>query len=201
MNQQIFIDLYSWFFQQIHFDNYTLHVDSSVITRYGQQEGSKKGYNPKKPPRSSHHPLFAFINDIRMVANCWNRSEDTVSSSNCIYFLEETFPILKNKTVGLFRADSGFCSEAILKFIEDKNIPYVVACKLYADLQREIYNIFKWNAIGEGLWISEIKYKQGGWSKDRRIIIIKQSEQIRQRATGKKLKTLFSSMGIEDDKV
>ncbi len=33
------------------------------------------------------------------------------------------------------------------------------------------------------------------------MIIIKQSEQIRARATGKKLKTLFSSMGIEDDKV
>ncbi|MEJ7831180.1 MAG: transposase [Segetibacter sp.] len=33
------------------------------------------------------------------------------------------------------------------------------------------------------------------------MIIIKQSEQIRPRATGKKLKTLFSSMGIEDDKL
>ena len=201
MNHQIFIDLYSWFFEQIEFDNYTLDLDSSVITRYGEQEGSKKGYNHKKPGRGSHHPLFAFINDIRMIANCWNRSGNTASSSNCIHFLEETFTILKNKTVGLFRADSGFCSEAILKFIEDRNIAYVVACKLYANLQREIYDIQKWNAIGEGLWISEIMYKQGGWSKARRIIIIKQSEQIRPRATGKKLKTLFSGMGIEDDKV
>jgi len=57
-----------------------------------------------------------------------------------------------------------------LKFIEDRNIAYVVACKLYANLQREIYSIDKWNAIGEGLWISEIEYKQGGWSKARRII-------------------------------
>lgn len=201
MNHQIFIELYSWFFEQIQFDNYTLDVDSSVITRYGEQEGSQKGYNPQKPGRGSHHPLFAFVNDIRMVANCWNRSGDTASSSNCIHFLEETFSILKNKTVGLFRADSGFCSEAILKFIEGRNIAYVVACKLYANLQREIYEIKKWNAIGEGLWISEMMYKQGGWSKARRIIIIKQSEEIRPRATGKKLKTLFSSMGIEDDKV
>jgi hypothetical protein len=41
-----FIDLYSWFFEQLDFDNYTLDVDSSVITRYGNQEGSRKGYNP-----------------------------------------------------------------------------------------------------------------------------------------------------------
>jgi hypothetical protein len=201
INHHLFLDLYGWFFEQVQFDNYTLDVDSSVITRYGEQEGSKKGYNPRKPGRGSHHPLFAFVNDIRMVANCWNRSGNTASSSNCIHFLEETFTILKNKTVGLFRADSGFCSETILKFIEDRNIAYVVACKLYANLQREVYNIQEWNAIGEGLWISEISYKQGGWSKARRMVIVKQNEEIRPRATGKKLKTLFSSMGIEDDKV
>jgi Transposase DDE domain group 1 len=201
MNHTLFTGLYSWFFEQLTFDNYTLDVDSSVITRYGEQQGSKKGYNPKKPGRGSHHPLFAFISDIRMVANCWNRSGDTASSSNCIYFLEETLALLKNKTVGLFRADSGFCSESILKFIETKEIAYVVACKLYANLQREIYDIRDWRAIGEGLWISEITYSQGGWSKARRIIVIKQSEEIRKRARGKKLKTLFSAMGLEDDKV
>ncbi len=163
----------------MHFDNYTLDVDSSVITRYGQQEGAKRGYNPEKKGRNSHHPLFAFVNDIRMVANCWNRSGNTSSSNNCIHFLEETFAILKNKKVGLLRADSGFCSQAILEFIEEKNIAYVMACKLYANLQSTIYSIKKWNAIGEGLWITEIAYQQGGWSKARRMIIIKQSEEIR----------------------
>ena len=39
----------------------TLHLDSSVITRYGHQQGAKKGYNPKKPVRPSHHPLMAFL--------------------------------------------------------------------------------------------------------------------------------------------
>lgn len=200
-SHQFFIDLYSWFFEQLQFDNYTLDVDSSVITRYGEQQGSKKGYHPTKRGRNSHHPLFAFVNDIRMVANCWNRSGNTSSSNNCINFLEETFAILKNKTVGLFRADSGFCSEQILKFIEDKNIAYVVCSRLYANLQREVYDIQKWMATGEGIWINEILFKQGGWSKERRIIVIKQSEEIRKKATGKKLRTLFSSLGIENEKV
>ena len=201
INHRIFIELYSWFFEQLNFDNYTLDVDSSVITRYGEQQGSKKGYNPKKPGRNSHHPLFAFISDIRMVANCWNRSGDTASSSNAVHFLEETFAILKNKTIGLFRADSGFCTSAILDFIESKSIAYVMSCKLYANLQSRIYDIKNWNGIGEGIWLSEIMYKQGGWGKARRIIVIKQSEEIRKRATGRKLKTLFSTLGIEDDKV
>ena len=201
LNYSVFTELYSWFFDQLHFDNYTLDVDSSVITRYGQQQGAKRGYNPKKKGRNSHHPLFAFVNDIRMVANCWNRSGNTSSSNNCVHFLEETFAILKNKKVGLFRADSGFCSQAILEFIEDKQIAYVMSCKLYANLQGTIYSIKKWNAIGEGVWISEMEYQQGGWSKPRRIIIIKQSEEIRPKATGKKLRTLFDKIGIDQDKV
>ena len=50
MNQRVFIELYQWFFNQVKFDNYTLDVDSSVISRYGEQEGSKQGYNPNKRP-------------------------------------------------------------------------------------------------------------------------------------------------------
>lgn len=167
MNYELFTELYRWFFEQLTIDNYTLDVDSSVITRYGEQEGSKRGYNPKKPGRNSHHPLFAFVSDVRMVANCWNRSGNTNSSSNAIRFIEETFQILKDKTIGLFRADSGFCTSGILDFIEGKGIAYVVACKLYAKLQAEIYDIQDWRAIGEGLWISEINYKQNGWSRPR----------------------------------
>lgn len=37
LNHSLFIDLNSWFFEQVHFGNYTLGVDSSVITRYGKQ--------------------------------------------------------------------------------------------------------------------------------------------------------------------
>lgn len=201
LNHSVFIELYSWFFEQLQFDNYTLDVDSSVITRYGAQEGSKKGYNPKKPGRGSHHPLFAFVSDLRMVANCWNRSGNTASNSNCINFLEETFEILKNKKVGLFRADSGFCTSEILDYIEGKRLAYVMSCKLYTNLQNEIYQITRWRALDEGIWIGEFSYKQNGWKNPRRIVVIKQDEEIRPRATGKKLKTLFSDLGVADNKV
>lgn len=201
VSHTFFIELNKWFFDQLVFDNYTLDVDSSVITRYGEQEGSKKGYNPNKRGRNSHHPLFAFVNDIRMVANCWNRSGNTSSSNNCINFLEETFEILSSKKIGLFRADSGFCSESILSFIEKKQIAYVMSCKLYANLQGVIYDIRDWAPLGMGLWISEVEYRQGGWSRARRIIVIKQQEELRPRATGKRLASLFKFEDIEADKV
>lgn len=55
-NANLFTYLYQWFFDHLVFDNFTLDLDSSVITRYGVQEGTSKGYNLKKPGRYSHHP-------------------------------------------------------------------------------------------------------------------------------------------------
>ena len=33
----------------------TLDLDSTILRRYGEQEGSLKGYNPKKPGRPQRH--------------------------------------------------------------------------------------------------------------------------------------------------
>lgn len=84
----------------------------------------------------------------------------------------------------MLRAESGFCSETILKFIEEKNIAYVMLCKLYANLQSAIYSVSKWQPLGMGIWITEMEFKQGGWSKPRRIIVIKQQEEVLKKSTG-----------------
>jgi hypothetical protein len=46
-----FHSLSRWFFSQLRFNHFTLDVDSSVWTCYGNQQGAKKGYNPKKRGR------------------------------------------------------------------------------------------------------------------------------------------------------
>jgi hypothetical protein len=62
-----------------------LNLDSTVLTRYGKQEGARKGYNPKKRGRRSHHPLLAFVS-AGYVVNLWNRSGDTSSGQGCVSF-------------------------------------------------------------------------------------------------------------------
>jgi hypothetical protein len=99
-----------YFFRRLienyQYDNFTVDFDSSVLTRYGVQEGAKRGYNSQKRGRSSHHPLIAFINDLRLVANFWLRSGDTASSSNFLSFLENTLEKLENKKVSLIRTST-----------------------------------------------------------------------------------------------
>ena len=82
INQRVFGELFSWFFSELYFDNYTLDFDSTVMIREGNQEGAAKGYNPKRPGRLSHHPLLAFVSDVRMIANYWLRPGNTAASSN-----------------------------------------------------------------------------------------------------------------------
>jgi hypothetical protein len=59
-----------------------------------------------------------------------------------------------------------------MKFIEDKQVAYVMSCKLTARLQSTIYGLKNRKAIGIGIWITEIEFKQGNWSKSRRIVFI-----------------------------
>ena len=126
-NTETFVPLFQWFFNQIQFNNVTLDLDSTVITRYGEQEGAKKGYNAKKPGRNSHHPLLAFIPEVRMIANAWMRQGNTGATSSAKSFLAETLEILCNKKVGLVRCDSGFYSQDFLSALEATNLNYVVA--------------------------------------------------------------------------
>ncbi|MDI6803130.1 MAG: transposase [Bacteroidota bacterium] len=101
-----------------------LDLDSTVIERYGEQEGSRRGYNPSKPGRSSQHPLIAFIAELKVVVpTCrdWLRPGNTSSSNNMANFLEETFSLLGRMEVGLIRADNGFFSEKCLSSLRRRD--------------------------------------------------------------------------------
>lgn len=81
-NEGVMDSLYRWMFDQISINGITLDVDSTVITRYGCQDGAAKGYNPAKRGRASHHPLMAFVSETRMIANCWLRPGNTSLANN-----------------------------------------------------------------------------------------------------------------------
>lgn len=139
-NHRVFTEMFNWFFKQIKFESYTLDLDSTIMTRYGNQQGAKKGYNPKKPGRKSHHPLVAFVAEVRMTVNFWLRSGNAYTTNNFYNFLENTFERLEGKTIGLLRADSGFYDKKIFEYLEnrDKAINYIIAAKFYRPLKQAI---------------------------------------------------------------
>jgi hypothetical protein len=197
MNQRVFTLMYQWFFQGLQFDNYTLDVDSSVLTRYGDQEGSRVGYNAKKPGRKSHHPLMAFVADCRMVANLWLRSGNAHAANNMFSFLEDTLHKLQGKKIGLLRGDSGFYGEEIFRYLEEREtaISYIIAARLYAPVQRQISRQRVWLNLGNGIEVGETSYLGANSSKIRRMVMVRQQIQERPKATGKPLR-LFQGSDI-----
>ena len=198
INQKVFTQVSTWFFQQVKLDNYTLDVDSTVLTRYGNQQGTKRGYNPNKRGRSSHHPLLAFVDDCKMIANFWLRSGDAYTTNNFLPFLEDTMERMSGKRISLLRADSGFYGKDIFEFLENKSINYIIVARHYSTIQRKVAGIKDWWTQADGLQIAETTYQSDQWNKPRRLIVIRQQINKRPKATGKQLK-LFKEEGIYQD--
>ena len=190
-NERVQGNMYRWLFGKLPaMKSVTLDLDSTVVTRNGQQEGAHRGYNPGRHGRSSHHPLLAFIAEDQLVANFWLRPGNVHRANNVLQFFESTLTHLAGKTVGLLRADSGFYDDAFLSVLELKHIPYVVAAKLTYPLQRTIYRAGNWWALKPGIEITEIEYQAAVWKKARRMIVIRQSTSDR-KPPGKNL-SLFA---------
>jgi hypothetical protein len=64
---------------------YSLDLDSTVFERYGEQEGVKKGYNPRKPGRGSHPPLLAVLGEAYfIILHGWLRSGNTAAAGGVV---------------------------------------------------------------------------------------------------------------------
>lgn len=186
-NQQVGHHFFSWFIQNLQIDHFTLDIDSSVITRYGEQEGAKKGYNPKKKGRNSHHPIIAFVNDVKLVANFWLRSGNTSSAHNFVGFLEETLANFGDKKVGLVRLDSGFFQKDIIDYLEAKELQYIVAAKFTHPVQHVIDRQDFWMSVDEGIEICDKYYQANNWEAPRRMVVVRQKIAQRPKAAGRML--------------
>jgi Transposase DDE domain group 1 len=187
--------LYSWIFDNTQFNNFTLDFDSTTLTRYGTQEGARKGYNVHKPGRSSHHPLMAFVADVKLVANFWLRSGNSSAAEGFVPFLEDTLGKLRNRTVGLLRMDSGFYSKQIFEYLEKKTLAYIIAAKFYQPIQQMIAGNTVWLTVDKGIEIAEISYQGLDWDRPRRMVVVRQKIQDRPQAPGKPLR-LFEDEAI-----
>ena len=186
-NTAVFPSLQHWFFSQLQVNDITLDIDSTVITRSGNQEGSAKGYNPLKRGRNSHHPLMAFVSQTRMVANAWLRPGNTADSSSCKAFLQETIEdVLADTRIGLVRADSGFYTEEILSYIEQQRLNYIIATRMYPNVKNEVYGIEDWVPICKGIDVSQMYFEHEG-GKRRRYIVVRKEIAKRPKAGGKLL--------------
>jgi len=170
-----------------------LTFDSTVLERYGKQEGVRRGYNPKKKGRGSHSPLLAFLNRSKYVVHLWNRPGNVMSWNNIIGFFESTWQrIYEHIVVKGIIADSGFYLRQFMEVLERRELVYIIAARLYRPLQRMVYAQQNWQQIEEGIWITEFFFHHLDWITDRRYVAVRQDITRRPHAMGKVL-SLFGN--------
>jgi hypothetical protein len=126
---------------------FALDLDSTVFCREGKQEGARKGFDPRRQGRNSHHPLLAVLAEAPFILHGWLRT---------------------------VRADSGFFDGSFLDFLEARALPDVVVARLTTTLKRKCAGIKEWTVIDEHHAAGEFPVQLFGWSKARRFVVLRE---------------------------
>lgn len=166
----------------------TLDLDSTVFERYGKQEGSLKGHNPRKHGRPSHHPLLAMLSGVKVVLHAWLRSGNAGTSRGVCAFLAEALALLPER-VRLYavRADSGFFTKEFLDELDGRGLAYAIAVRMTKPIQSLVVGAKEWRAFGPGLEAAALMYQAHGWKKPRRLVVVREEIRERPEARGRKL--------------
>ncbi len=167
---------------------YSLDLDSTIFERYGRQEGSLKGHNPRKHGRPSHHPVLAVLAEAHFILHGWLRSGNCGSSRGVVEFLEEALALWgQRQTIRLVRADSGFFDDKLLSFLEQRCLPYMVVTRLTKWVQREAQRIQHWTELDANYAAGEFRLKLHGWTTERRFVVIRERVRETRASVGRKL--------------
>ena len=165
-----------------------LDLDSTVLQRSGRQEGAAKGYNPSRPGRKSHHPLLAVLAEAPFVLHGWLRSGNTIAASGALAFLQEALALLPaGMKLQCVRADSGFFERALVGFLEERGLPYIIVAKMTYYLRRQCLGIKEWTPVDENYAVAELTHQIQGWPKALRFVVVRERVREKKEAAGCKL--------------
>jgi hypothetical protein len=169
-------------------EGFHLDLDSTVLQRSGQQEGAARGYNPSRPGRKSHHPLLAVLAEAPFVLHGWLRSGNTIAASGALAFLQEALALLPaGMKIQCVRADSGFFERALLEFLEERAVPYIIVAKMTYLLRRRCVGIKEWTTVDENSAVAELSHQIQGWPKVLRFVVVRERVRDEKEASGRKL--------------
>ena len=186
--EAFFPPLTRWLLERMPAQDSALDLDSTVFERYGKQEGARKGYNPRRHGRFSHHPLLAVLATPALVLHGWLRSGDAGASRGVTAFLDEALALLPaNWRLARVRADSGFFSGEFLDYLEARRLGYIVVARMSNTIKACCAGIREWRALDENYAVGEFRAALMGWKKERRFVVIRERVRENKQAVGRKL--------------
>lgn len=171
---QFFPALWQWFFQQTGPRACTLDLDSTILQRFGRQEGAAHGYNPTRRSGRTHRPLLAFVSAPVLVLHAWLRAGHAADNRGAVEFLTEAFNILPSTwTLHGVRADGAFFDQKLLEFLEHRQVPYVIVARRKERLQHHLLQVDQWRTLDRNSAVGEFTLRLPTWSRARRFVVVR----------------------------
>ncbi len=142
-----------------------------------------RSYNPTKPKRPSHVLHTFWVGNLRLVLDVQVSSGKQHTSVHAKAALGRLLDELGDESLGnrrpaLVRGDSGYGNEGILLTLEERNQPYLLRLRQTRNVQRLVAQQFTrqdWSrADNHGCQMVEASLQLHGWSKKRRVVIVRQ---------------------------
>jgi hypothetical protein len=123
------------------------------------------------------------------VLHAWLRSGNTAAGRGVIAFLAEALALLPSGwKLRCVRADSGFFDKALLGFLEDRAIPYIVVARLTVEIKRRLHGLNSWQEIQDGDYaVASFHAQLAGWDQQRRLVVVRERVRQEKAAVGRKL--------------
>jgi hypothetical protein len=154
-----------------------LDTDNTVKPLYGKQEGAVKSYNPKKPGRPSHCYHSYFMANTRLALGVEVAPGDQHTGKHVAVGLWQMLDNLPRDLWPVFiRGDVSFGSESIMVAAEQRQLHYLTKLRLTKNVKRLIDRVIargEWVDAGQGFRGCEATLCLSGWSKSRRVIVLK----------------------------
>jgi hypothetical protein len=154
-----------------------LDVDVTIKPLYGQQEGAVVGYNPKKPGRPAHTYHTYQMAGLRLIlgvdVDAGNQGHANHSLPGLLRCVDQLTPEQRPK---LIRGDAGFGTDAVMRGLEARQIPYLFKLRQTQNVKRHIEKSFgaiDWHDAGQGWEGRDSELKLQGWERARRVIVLR----------------------------
>ncbi len=85
------------------------------------------------------------------------------------------------------RADSGFFERALVGFLEEQGLPYIIVAKMTYYLRRQCIGIKEWTPVDENYAVAELTHQIQGWPKALRFVVVRERIREKKEAAGRKL--------------
>jgi hypothetical protein len=160
-----------------------LDIDCTIKSLYGHQQGAQVGYNPHKPGRPSHAYHSYFMANTRMCLGVEVQGGKETAARHGLPGLWSLLDGLPRTNWPTFiRGDCAYGNEHLLCQAEERGLPYL--CKLryskkiktlVAQMQRVGAD---WRDAGNGWEVLETSIRLSGWSRERRVVLVRESPAI-----------------------